>query len=75
MISIAVSSSNRLFLTKAESDRLAETIRQKLVCRTTTQANDPVVVADRSLTTAEAWRLVDKLVPIEDGVDWQNEGF
>jgi hypothetical protein len=75
MISIALSPSNRLFLNQAEADRLAETIRQKLICRTTTQADEPVVVADILLTVAEAWRLIDRLVPIEDEVDWQNEGF
>ena len=74
-MSIALSSSNRLFLNQAEADRLADQIRQKLICRTATQANEPVVVADLSLTVAEAWRLIDGLVPIEDEVDWQNEGF
>jgi len=75
LLSIALSSSNRLFLNQAEADRLADQIRQKLICRTATQANEPVVVADLSLTVAEAWRLIDGLVPIEDEVDWQNEGF
>lgn len=76
MISVRLSSSDRLYLTKAEADWLAETIRQELICQTATQANRPVVVADLSLTAAEAWRLIDRLVPItEETVDWQNEGF
>jgi hypothetical protein len=75
MISLALSSSERLFLNPTEADRLANQLRQELVCRTTTQADDLVMVADIPLTTAEAWRLIDRLVPIEDQVDWQNEGF
>jgi hypothetical protein len=75
MIPLAFSSSDHLYLTKAEADRLANQLRQELVCRTTTQADDLVMVADISLTVAEAWRLIERLVPIEDQVDWQNEGF
>jgi len=75
LIIVKLSVSDRLFLTKAEADRLVEAIRQELVCRTATQANEPVVVADIPLTVAEAWRLIDRLVPIKDEVDWQNEGF
>jgi pantothenate kinase-related protein Tda10 len=75
LITVALSSSDRLYLTQAEADRLAEQVRQELVCRTTDHTDEPVMVADILLTVAEAWRLVDKLVPIEDEVDWQNEGF
>ena len=77
MISIAVSSSDRLYLTEAEAGRLAETIRQELVCRTATQADHLVVVADLSLTTAEAWRLLDKLDGLKTvgEIDWTVEGF
>jgi hypothetical protein len=75
MISIALSSSDHLYLTPSEMDRLAETIRQELICRTTDQADDLVMVADISLAVTEAWRLIDRLVPIEDEVDWQNDGF
>jgi len=76
MISIAVSSSDRLYLTKAEADRLAETIHQILVCRTAAQANDPVMVADILLTAAEAWRLIDRLESLTvEEIDWAVEGF
>ena len=71
MITVRLSSSDHLYLTQTEADRLAEQVRQELVCRRA----DQVMVADTPLTAAEAWRLVDKLVPIEDGVNWQNEGF
>jgi hypothetical protein len=36
--------------------RLVEEVRQALVCRTAAQTNDPVVVADITLTPTEAWR-------------------
>ena len=75
LIAVRLSPSDRLYLTKAEADRLAETIRQELVCRTTAQTDDLVMVADAPLTAAEAWRLIDRFVPIEDEVDWQTEGF
>jgi len=75
LLSIALSSSNRLYLTQAEADRLIHQLRQELVCRTADQADDLVMVADISLAVTEAWRLIDRLVPIEDEVDWQNEGF
>ena len=77
MISIELSSSGHLFLTEAEADRLAETIRQKLICRTAAQANDPVMVADILLTTEQAWRLVDKLDALKtvEEIDWAVEGF
>ena len=76
MISIALSSSDRLFLNEAEADRLANQLRQELVCRTATQANEPVVVADISLAPAEAWRLIDRLESLtEETVEWQTEGF
>ena len=77
MIPIRLSSSDRLYLTQAEADRLVEQVRQELICRTTTQANEPVVVADIPLTAAEAWRVVDKLEDslAEAEVDWQTEGF
>lgn len=77
MILITISSSDCLYLTQAEADRLTEQIRQELVCRTTAQADGPVVVADIPLAPAEAWQLVDKLenVLMEGTVDWQTEGF
>jgi hypothetical protein len=77
MILVTVSSSDRLYLTLAESVRLAEQIRQKLVCRTIAQVDEPVVVADVPLTSAEAWRLLDKLgSSLEEGeIDWLVEGF
>ena len=77
MIPITISSSDRLYLTQAEASRLAQQTRQNLVCRTTTQANEPVVVADIPLTAAEAWRVVDELdiSLTEDHVDWDVEGF
>ena len=75
MISIALSPSDRLYLTQTEADRLAEQVRQELVCRIADRTDDPVVVADILLTVAEAWQLVDELVPIDAEVDWQNEGF
>ena len=75
MITVNLSSSNRLYLTQAEADRLIHQLRQELVCRTADQADDLVMVANIVLTAAEAWQLVDELVPIEDEVDWQNEGF
>jgi hypothetical protein len=76
VISIEVSASDRLFLTKFEADRLAETMRQELVCRTAAQADDLVEVADISLTVAEAWRLFDRLesATVEE-IDWQRNGF
>lgn len=61
LISITVSSTDRLYLTKDEMARLAEQVRQTLVCRTAAQVNDPVVVADVVLTPGEAWRLLEKL--------------
>lgn len=76
MISVALSSSDRLFLTKAEAGRLANQLRQELVCRTADRTGDLVVVADLSLTAVEAWGLVDRLNSITDEtIDWQNEGF
>ena len=77
MILITISSSSRLYLTQAESIRLIEQIRQKLVCRTTAQVDEPVIVADVPLTSAEAWRLLDKLEGLlEEGeIDWLVEGF
>ena len=59
MMPITISCCDRLYLTRAESRRLAGRIRQQLVCRTTTQADEPIVVADISLTPTEAWRLVE----------------
>jgi hypothetical protein len=68
--------SNHLYLTQAEVDRLANAIHQELICRTTTQVNDPVIVADISLTVVEAWELLDRLKDsIEEIVDWVKEGF
>ena len=76
MISIALSPSNRLFLNQAEADRLAEAVRQKLVCRTADRTNEPVVVADTLLTVAESWRLIDRLKDsIDEAIDWATEGF
>ena len=77
MISFTLSSSDRLYLTQAESDRLADQLRQELVCRTAAQADGPVVVADMPLSPAEAWRVVDRLAEslAEAEVDWQTEGF
>jgi hypothetical protein len=77
MITANLSPSNRLYLTKAEADRLADQIRQELICRTATQADGPVVVADISLTAAEAWRLLGELEKVrpDTEIDWQNEGF
>ena len=76
MITVRLSPSDRLFLNQAEADRLAETIRQELICRTADQVDDLVVVADIALAVAEAWRLTDRLDSITDEtVDWQNEGF
>jgi hypothetical protein len=77
MTIITVSSENRLYLTQAESSRLAEHIRHELICRTTAQADEPVMVADVLLTSAEAWRLLDRLdnLVTEETIDWQTEGF
>lgn len=70
-------SGNRLYLSEAEAGRLAEILRQELVCRTTTQVNEPVVVVDMPLTTDEAWDLIDRLEDLvaEEAVDWITEGF
>lgn len=77
MILVTLSSSDRLYLTQAEADRLADQLRQELVCRTTAQVDEPVVVADIPLSPAEAWQLVDNLEDslTEAEVDWQTEGF
>jgi hypothetical protein len=77
LICIAISPSNHLFLTPFEADRLAEIVRQELLCRTVAQADKPVMVADIPLTTTEAWELVDRLksVAVEEAVDWADEGF
>jgi hypothetical protein len=77
MMPITISCCDRLYLTQVESRRLAARIRQELGCRTTAQADEPFVVADISLTTAEAWRLADKLEAslMEETIDWAKEGF
>jgi hypothetical protein len=77
MISVAVSSSNGLFLTLHEVERLAEIVQQELICRPSDQIDNPVMVADFCLTVAEAWKLVDVLedVAVEEAVDWADEGF
>jgi hypothetical protein len=77
VMTVSLSRSGLLFLTQTEVERLAYAFRQELVCRTTTQANEPVVVADISLTVAEAWELIDRLqcVAANEAIDWANEGF
>jgi len=77
VIHITMSSSIRLYLTQAELFRLTEQIRQELVCRTADRVDDLVMVADTTLTSAEAWRLLDKLEGLltEEMVDWPVEGF
>ena len=76
MISIILSSTNRLYLSESEAGHLTDTLHQELICRTTDQATVPVVVADICLTVAEAWRLVDRLDTSNDEiVDWSVEGF
>jgi RNase H-fold protein (predicted Holliday junction resolvase) len=77
LIVIGLPPSDRLYLTLVESGRLAEQIRQELVCRTMAQADRPVVVADIPLTSAEALELVDKLEDslMEEEIDWATEGF
>jgi len=77
VILISISSSDRLYLTQAESVRLIDQIHQELVCRTADQVDEPVVVADIPLTPAEAWQLVDKLEDslTEEIFDWSVEGF
>jgi hypothetical protein len=77
LISIALSSSDRLFLNEAEADRLIHQLHQELVCRIADRTDDLVMVADILLTVAEAWRLVDKLEDslMEGQVDWQRDGF
>lgn len=76
MIPIILSSTNHLFLTKAEVERLADHLHQQLTCRSINQADDLVMVADASMTVAEAWRLVDRLKDsIDEIVDWIDEGF
>ena len=74
---ITISCCDRLYLTQVESRRLAGRIRQQLVCRTTADVDKPVVVADISLTTAEAWQLADQLEAslTEDEIDWAREGL
>lgn len=75
MIGVRLSSSN-IYLTQAEADGLAEIVRQALICRTASQADDPLIVADASLTVSEAWRLLDRLEDnIDEAVDWADEGF
>ena len=61
MILVTLPSSDRFYLTQSELGRLADHIRQHLVCRRTDQADEPVVVADTPLAPAEAWQLVDHL--------------
>ena len=56
MIVVTISPNNRLWLTEVETSRLAEQIRQELVCRTAAEANDLVLVADIAVTAAEAWQ-------------------
>lgn len=77
IILVAISSSDRLYLTQAESVWIAEQVRQELVCRTTARVDEPVIVANVALTPAEAWQLVDTLEnSLTDGqVDWPVEGF
>ena len=78
MMPITISCCDRLDPSRGPSSRrLAGRIRQQLVCRTTTQADEPIVVADISLTPTEAWRLVDKLEgsPTESEINWSSEGF
>jgi hypothetical protein len=71
------SATGHLYLTPAEADRLADHIGKELVCRTAAQANQPIMVADISLTAAEAWQLIDRLEGflIEGKNDWPTEGF
>jgi len=77
MIPITISSSNHLYITQVELFRLAEQIRQELVCRTTDQVDEPVMVADIPLSPAQAWQLVDELEDLltEETFDWSVEGF
>jgi predicted metal-binding transcription factor (methanogenesis marker protein 9) len=77
METITISPDNCLYLTHDERVRFAKQLRQALVCRTTTEFNDPVVVADITLTPVEARRLVEELqdVLMEAHVDWLHVGF
>ncbi len=75
-ILVTMSPSDRLYLTRAESRCLAEQIRQELVCRTTADLDEPVMVADIPMSPADAWQLLGRLEElVERSVDWQREGF
>ena len=58
---VRITSTDVLVLTRSEALRLAEIVRQDLVCRTAAEIDDPIDVADITLTPAEAWRLVEEL--------------
>jgi len=77
LITVRLSSSGHLFLTKAEADWLVDQIRQELACRIADQVNDLVMVADIPLEPVRAWELIGKLEDLltEDQVDWPIEGF
>lgn len=82
-VHLRLSPCESLFLTTAEAIRLAEQVRQDLVCRTAAQADQPVMVADVPVTAAEAWRLVEALQQLQPGDsgpahglwEWITEGF
>ena len=61
MFAVDFSFSDRLYLTQVELLRLADRIRQALVCRAAIRLNDPVVVTDVELCPSDAWQLAGKL--------------
>jgi biopolymer transport protein ExbD len=76
MIGVRLSSSNHLYLTETEANRLVEIVRQQLICRATDQADEPVIIADTPMSVAEAWELIDRLDTSNgETVDWSTEGF
>lgn len=80
---LTLSPTDCLCLTRPEAIRLAEQVKQELICRTAAQVDQPIIVADIPLSAAEAWRLVDEIQQLHfepdernrAQADWITEGF